>query len=283
MNRISTLQFTQSGINTIHKQQSHLNSLIEQISSGKRNDLDPIEKVQQLSYSVSISNKAQNIRNGDTVKSNLETQESALSAMTEKLMQLHETMIQAQNPAMKDEPSLKETVLAIKKDILAVANTQDAQGNYIFSGYKSQTKPFPDLNTYNGDQGVNSIRIGDNTKLNINITGEKVITYNVTDALDKIDNFLNTNIDDPTMIESVQKALADVSIQRTITGTNITRIEESRNINEGLSIQYQDRLSQIQDADMLKLASELTATKTITEASLKSYSMIQNLSLFNYF
>jgi flagellar hook-associated protein 3 FlgL len=282
MNRISTLQFTQSGINTIHKNQSHMNNLMAQISSGQRTDLDPIEKVQKLSYNVSISNKAQQIRNGETVLPGLETQESALDGLTEQLMQLHETMISAQNPILRNEPSLKETISGIKKDILALANTQDSEGNYVFSGYKSQTKPFPDLNTYDGDQGVREIRIGDNTTVNVNITGEKVITTNLKDAFDKIENLLNNGVNDPTMISSVQKALEDISLQRTVTGTNMKRIDEAKNINEDLTIEYKERLSQVADADMLKLVSELSASKTAMEASLKSYSMIQNLSLFNY-
>jgi flagellar hook-associated protein 3 FlgL len=282
MNRISTLQFTQSGINTIHKNQSHMNNLMAQISSGQRTDLDPIEKVQKLSYNVSISNKAQQIRNGETVLPGLETQESALDGLTEQLMQLHETMISAQNPILRNEPSLKETISGIKKDILALANTQDSEGNYVFSGYKSQTKPFPDLNTYDGDQGVRKIRIGDNTTVNVNITGEKVITTNLKDAFDKIENLLNNGVNDPTMISSVQKALEDISLQRTVTGTNMKRIDEAKNINEDLTIEYKERLSQVADADMLKLVSELSASKTAMEASLKSYSMIQNLSLFNY-
>jgi flagellar hook-associated protein 3 FlgL len=282
MNRISTQQFTQSGINTIHKNQLHLNNLIEQISSGKRNDLDPIEKVQQLSYSVSISNKAQQIRNGDTVMPTLDAQESALSSITDRLMSLQETMIAAQNPATRMEPSFKETVSAIKKDILSVINTQDAEGNYIFAGYRSQTKPFPDLTTYNGDQGVREIRIGDNTKINVNITGEKVITSNITDAFNKIENLLNNGVEDQTMLDSVQKAMEDVSLQRTIVGTNKNRIEDAQNFNRDISIEYQSRLSQVKDTDMLKTVSELSATQTITQASLKSYSMIQNLSLFNY-
>ncbi len=282
MYRIATSQFAQSAITTVNKHQTHINSLMQQISSGKRNDLDPIEKTQQISYSVSISNKAQNIRNGDTVLPNLVSQESALSAMTDKLIHLQETMIQAQNPIMKDEPSLKETVAAIKNDILSIANTKDSQGNYIFSGYKSQTKPFPDLNTYNGDQGISSVRIGENTSVNINVTGEKIITSNLTDAFNKIENYLNNGINDQTMIASVEKSLADVSLQRTITGLNINKIEKFKDINEDMIIKQKERLSQIEDTDMLKAVSELSAAKTATEASLKSYAMIQNLSLFNY-
>jgi len=282
MYRIATSQIAQSAIININKHQSNMDSIVQQISSGKKNNLDPLEKTQQLSYNVSISNKAQNIRNGDTVMPNLVSQESTLGAISDRLMQLHELMISSQNPVMKDEPSLKENLSAIKKDILALANTKDSQGNYLFSGYKSQTKPFPDLDTYNGDQGVSSIRIGDNTLVNINITGEKIITNNLKDAFNKLENYLNNGVNDQSMIESVQKSLADVSLQRTITGLNINKIENFSNINEDMMIQYKERLSQVEDADMPKLVSELSAAKTATEASLKSYAMIQNLSLFNY-
>ena len=102
------------------------------------------------------------------------------------------------------------------------------------------------------------------------------------DAFNKIDNLLNNGVEDPTMLDSVQKAMSDISLQTTIVGTNKNRIENAQNFNKDVTLQYQERLSQIEDTDMIKTASELSATQTMTQASLKSYSMIQNLSLFNY-
>lgn len=282
MYRVSTAQLAQNGMNAINQNQSKINDLISQISSGVRNDLDPVEKAQQISYSVRISNTAQNIRNGETVMPELTQQERALSAISEKLIQLQETMTGAQNPATYDKNATKEIVSTIKDEILSIVNSQDSQGDYLFSGYKSKTKSFGDLATYNGDQGVRQIRISDSALVDVNITGQKVITKNLTDAFSKIENYVNNGVNDKTMLDSVQKAIGDVSLQQTIVGSNINKINNFKTLNNEFQLQDKSRLSQIQDADLTSLISQLSQAKTASEASLKSYSIIQNLSLFNY-
>lgn len=282
MYRVSTSQLAQNGMDAINRNQSRMNDLISQISSGVRNDLDPVEKAQQLSYSVKISNTAQNIRNGETVLPSLVAQERALSAISEKLIQLQETMTNAQNPATFDKASTKEVVSSIKDEILNLINTQDSEGGYIFSGYKSRTPTFSDLSTYNGDQGIRKIRISDNSTVDVNVIGERVITKNLTDSFAKIENFVNSGTNDRSMLDSVQKAIADVSLQQTVLGGNINKINNFKGLNNEFKLQDSARLSQIQDADLPSLIAQLSQAKNASEASLKSYAVIQNLSLFNY-
>lgn len=282
MYRVSTSQLAQSGIDAINKNQATMNDLMNQISSGLRTDLDPVEKAQQLSYSVKISNNAQNIRNGETVLPGLTSQETALSSMSEKLIQLQEAMTSAQNPATFDAASLKEVVTGLKSDILDLANTKDSEGNYLFAGYKTQTQAFSDLSTYNGDQGVREVRIGDNSVVNVNITGNNVITKNITDAFSKIENFLNGGSNDKSMIDSVQGAISDISTQQSIVAGSINKIDDFKSLTTSINLQDQTRLNEIQGADLPSLISQLAQAKTASEASLKSYSLIQGLSLFDY-
>lgn len=282
--RISTAQLQQNGLNGIMKNQAEIGNIISQISSGLRNDLDPVERVQQLSYTVKISNSAQNIRNGETVLPRLVSQESALSGINEKLIQLQEDMTAASNPTNNDadRAGYAITMNGIKENIVNLINTRDEHGNYIFSGYKTNTTSFSDINTYNGDQGVRKIRIGDDTLVNENITGDKVITQNVMNAFKKFEDFLSTGKSDPSMLTSVQSAIDDISLQQTIVGGNINKINTFKSISDETTLQDQARLSQIQDADISALAAKLASAKTASEASLKSYAVIQNMSLFNY-
>lgn len=280
--RLSTSQINQNGLNAITNNQNNLNNIISQIGSGLKNDLDPVEKSQQASYTVNISNNAQNMRNGDTVLPLLTNQETTLKSVNEKLIQLQEVMTSAQNPATYDADITKTSVEAIKADILKLVNGKDAYGDYLFSGYKSRTQPYNDLNTYNGDQGVREIRISNSSFVDANIPGEKIVTKNVQDAFKKIDSFIASGVNDTSMIDSVQKAIDDISLQQTVVGNNINKITDTKEFNSEINFQNQTRLSQIQDADMASLISQLSQAKTASEASMKSYTMIQGLSLFNY-
>jgi flagellar hook-associated protein 3 FlgL len=280
--RVSTLQLAQTGLNGILKNQSNMNDIMSQISTGKRNDLDPIEKVQQLSYSVKISNNAQNIRNGETIMPRLNSQEQILGGITDRLMKLHETMISVSNPSSYDKEATQVYLDAIKSDVLDLVNTRDESGNYLFSGYSINVKPFSVLSSYSGDQGIRKIQISEGVTVDENVTGNQVITKNVLDAFDKLQNFITTGINDPSMIDSVQKAMSDVSLQREKVGLNLNKIDSFTNLNEDLNLANKARLSQIEDADMLNLATKLSSAQIAAEASLKSYASIQKLSLFNY-
>lgn len=280
--RISTAQLAKTGLDGILKNQATMSDLMSQISSGKRNDLDPVEKSQQLDYTVKLSNNAQNIRNGETILPRMSSQEKALGGITEKLIQLQETMISATNPATYNKETTQINMDAIKNDILDLVNTKDASGNYLFSGYAGQTKPFSNLSTYSGDNGVRQIRIGDSTFVDENVLGSNVITKNVVDAFDKLQTFINTGVNDPTMLDAVQKSLSDVSLQQTKVGLNMNKIDNWKELNNSIGLNTQERLSQIEDADMASLITQLSSAKNASEASLKSYAVIQNLSLFNY-
>jgi flagellar hook-associated protein 3 FlgL len=280
--RISTSQLAQTGIDGINKNQAIMNDIVGQISSGIRSDLDPVEKAQKLSYTVKISNEAQNVRNGETILPNLNNSETAINGISEKLIQLQETMTASQNAATYDKESTKTIVASLKTDILSLANSKDSEGNYLFAGYKSQTPAFSDLNTYNGDQGVRQVRIGDSSFANANISGNNIITKNITDAFTKMDNFINSNTPDSTMLDSVQHAISDISVQQTNLGSSIKQINDGKNLSDQLTLQNQTRLSQISDPDLASLISQLSAAKNATEASMKSYNIIQNMSLFNY-
>jgi flagellar hook-associated protein 3 FlgL len=280
--RISTAQLAQTGLQGIQKNQATLNDIISQISSGLRNNLDPVEKAQQLSYNVKISNTSQNIRNGATILPNLNDQDVALLSISDSLIQLKDVMIQSQNSATYDKNSMQMALTNIQQTVLSLANTQDSENNYIFSGFQSKTKPFSNINTYNGDQGVNKINIGDSATVNANTPGDSVITQNVMDTFNKFQNFITTNVNDPTMFDSVKQAISDISLQLANVGNNINKINDFSNLNDSLNLQNQTRLSKIQDADIASLATQLSSAQLAAQASLKSYATIQNLSLFNY-
>lgn len=282
MFRVSTSQLAQNGLDGFTKNQAVINNLLGQISSGNRSDLDTVERTEKESYTVRISNTAQYMRNGETVLPNMINQDSALNSISEKLIQLQETMIAAQDPATYDRNTTALYVNNIKEDILNLVNSKDSEGNYLFSGYKSQTPSFTNLNNYQGDQGVREIRIGENSLVQVNLTGNNIITNNVLSAFKKIDQFINSGINDVTMIDSVQNSIQDISLQQTILAGNINKISSFKNINTNLNLQNQTRLSQINDVDLPSLISQLVSAKTNSEASLKSYATIQDLSLFNY-
>ena len=59
-------------------------------------------------------------------------------------------------------------------------------------------------------------------------------------------------------------------------------LDSLSSLNENLSLQYQQNLSDLQDIDYAKAISDLTRKQVDLEAAQQSFSRISQLSLFNY-
>jgi flagellar hook-associated protein 3 FlgL len=65
-------------------------------------------------------------------------------------------------------------------------------------------------------------------------------------------------------------------------GSRMNENESLGNLNEDLSLQYQQTLAQLQDLDYAKAIADLTRKQTDLEAAQRSFVNISQLSLFNY-
>jgi flagellar hook-associated protein 3 FlgL len=62
----------------------------------------------------------------------------------------------------------------------------------------------------------------------------------------------------------------------------MNELESLGSLNDNLSLQYQQTLSNLQDLDYAKAITDLTRNQTNLEAAQKSFAKISQLSLFNY-
>ena len=85
--------------------------------------------------------------------------------------------------------------------------------------------------------------------------------------------FALTNLDHAT--DNILRVRAQV-------GSRMNEIESLGNLNEDLSLQYQQTLSDLQDLDYAKAISDLTRKQTDLQAAQQSFVKISQLSLFNY-
>jgi len=181
--RVSTAQFYyQNGLQMSNKQ-SVVNDQAAYISSGLQ---VLTAKDDAISYSAltgfkeslaSIERYNSNITQAESRNS---LQDTILGSGTDVLNEMRDLMLQANSGAYSDDDltSISQQVRHGLEEMLAVANTKDETGTYIFSGYKVETKPFSlqpdDSVTYNGDNGIRELQIASNIMVPINQSGEEV-------------------------------------------------------------------------------------------------------------
>lgn len=69
---------------------------------------------------------------------------------------------------------------------------------------------------------------------------------------------------------------------RSMIGSRLSEVESLGNVNEDLTLQYQETISNLQDLDFAKAISDLTRKQTDLQAAQQSFARVSQLNLFNY-
>jgi flagellar hook-associated protein 3 FlgL len=115
-------------------------------------------------YNQALAQSQQYSTNSNSAQTRLSTEDSTLSQVQTQLQSLRDLALEANNSSLsnQDRAAIATQATQIQASLVALANTQDGNGEYLFAGFSTQTKPFS-LSatgaTYNGDQGQRQVQI----------------------------------------------------------------------------------------------------------------------------
>ncbi|PHR83178.1 MAG: flagellar hook-associated protein 3 [Colwellia sp.] len=179
--RVSTAQFYQQSALQMSSKSSDINEQMAYLSSGKQVLTAKDNAVQYgtlVGYKESLANIDKYQRNITQAESHNSLQEIVFADAELLLDQIKQDMLLANNGRMSTEDlqSLAKQTINNFNQLLDVANSQNANGDYIFSGYQTEKKPFSQQVDgsviYSGDTGVNELQISKNINIATNQTGD---------------------------------------------------------------------------------------------------------------
>jgi flagellar hook-associated protein 3 FlgL len=181
--RVSTAYIAQRGLNTMLEQQSRLSDIQQQISTGKRilrpsDDPSGVAQILRLNESIKVTDQYQ--RNADNANNRLTLEESTLESVQNSMLRIRELALQGNNSSLglEDRKSLALEVRERLGELVGLANTRDANQEYLFAGYNVTTEPFAEAADgsyiYNGDQGQRAIQISSGRTVNDSDSGNDV-------------------------------------------------------------------------------------------------------------
>ena len=186
--RISTTQTFNQGTNSILENQSKVNETQLQLSKGTRilkpSD-DPIGSAIALDLQKQIDSSIQYIAKGQAAESRLVVEESSLANVTDILQRIRDLSLQAANATLNatDRKTINVEIEQRLEELVGIANTQLSNGDYLFSGYRTNMKPFTVDGTgtvnYNGDQGVRVVNVNTSVQVESGNSGDEVF-MNIT-------------------------------------------------------------------------------------------------------
>jgi len=167
--RISTAQLYQQSVSQILNKQTALGRLQAQIASGKR-ILSPADDPAAAARVLDIDRQQELTRqfqtNADLAMKRLENEESIIAAATTTVQRVRELALRGRNTHLTDDDRrfVAAEVRERLKELVALGNTIDGNGDFLFAGHQAKVLPFTQdattgLVTYNGDQGSRLIEV----------------------------------------------------------------------------------------------------------------------------
>lgn len=183
--RISTGQIYDRGSKGISRGQANMYKIQTQLGTGtkiaKPSD-DPVASARSMVLQQSKSYTEQSIRNLDDIDGKLSECDIQLGYLNDRLVAVRDLVIQAGNTEITavDRAAIATEIEEIYKEIIGLANAQDSNGNYLFSGYQGDVRPYSQTQTgvaYFGDNGKQLIQTSSGRQLAANITGPEAFNF----------------------------------------------------------------------------------------------------------
>lgn len=178
--RISTTQFYEVTTQNYQRSYASVAKTSQEISSGVKLNTasdDPVGAARVLQLTQQNSMLTQYKSNISVINTNISNSETVLSSIVSAIQNAKDLVIKAGNGSYTDadRTSTAAELKEVQKEILGLMNSQDSNGQYIFSGTRSSEPPYS-MNsdgtyTYNGDQTTIDLAVGDGLKMPSNVTG----------------------------------------------------------------------------------------------------------------
>jgi len=298
--RVSTSQVFRNGVESIQRNQQDLSRTQLQLGSGKRilspSD-DPSGAVKSLQLTSAAGKLEQYERNALSVMQRLRSTETVLTSVVDGLQRVRELVVQGNNGSQTNETRamIAGEIRQSLDELFQLANSQDANGEYLFAGLRSTERPFVRADngalSYEGDDGQRSVQISAVRYVPVGDPGESVFgevgNGSLFELYAGIVGFLESgsesfHADMGEALVDLDQALGRLLETRTSLGARMNTVETQSRINEDQLLQLKTALSEIQDLDYAEAISRFNLQQTALQAAQQTFVQVQRLSLFNF-
>lgn len=146
---------------------------------------NPVAAAQALVVTQTQADNTQYMANGQSATNSLSQETTTLQSVTTLIQNAQSAIVDAGNGSytLQQRQDIASGLQQSFTQLVGLANAQDANGNYLFSGYQSASPPFSQTGAgvvYNGDQGQVSVQVGPTQQMAIGDSGSSVFENNVT-------------------------------------------------------------------------------------------------------
>ena len=296
---ISTRLFNEQAVTRFNRITSDIQQTQDKIAASKKvlkaSD-DPVAAA-KISFvrdqKVMLDRFATNI---DRAQTRLGLTESVVAESVNLMTRAYELGIQAKNDTLTavDRLAISFEIGQIRESMLGLANSKDANGDYLFAGYSSNTQPFVSNEAgevqFAGDRGVHSVQISDSLRANTGLDGADVFmrveidgaVKPFFDILTSMEGQLQDGVMNDETVSELNACIDHFAINQTRVGAEMNKLDYQRAAMERRIVLMDENLSGMEDANLAELVTELQGMIVSRDAAQRSFVQIGQQSLFDY-
>ena len=304
--KISTTLYFDRATQQLGDVQGELAKTQEQLSTGK-NIVKPSDSPDKASLVTrldsELARQAGYQETLKTVNTRLQAEETTFTNTSDVLTRIKELAIQATSDSLApaDRQSIALEISSLKDQVLSLANTQDTNGNYLFSGSRVGSPAFAkDVKgnvVYQGDESRMKVAVGDNRRMNLNMPGSDAFVKVIRDdgkgnkvgvgffqALDDLANAVKSS-DHSNMqrgiaeVDALQQGVSNATAQ---VGSDMNVVDMQNSVLDEVTLRLQTTKSDTEDLDYTAAITKMNKDQLSLEAAQSSFAKISQLSLFKY-
>ncbi|WP_431138716.1 flagellar hook-associated protein FlgL [Enterobacter mori] len=297
--RLSTLYMYKNSAETMTKRMSQSNDVYLRMSAGKtllKASDDPAAATEAVKQQDALARLElySNVRS--RARGALEHQDNILNGVGNLLTTtLKEKIVAAKTGSYspEDRQALGEEIKGIRANLLDLANNRDASGNYIFSGFKTDTPAFDEVGNYRGGDEVRRQTVADDTEMQVSHLGKDVfgdIFMVLNDAVaaltadpDGADYDANLDAALSAAMTAVEDGINRLGKAQAEIGTNLQQLDA---LDLSGAVLINDTIVKVQNAigsdtsKLVTLVSESQMSELAFNASMFVYKKMQSMNLF---
>lgn len=300
--RIATSTVTSIATGSMTGAYNNYSDIISKIASGKnftKISENPIDATRVLKLDEQLSKLNLYQSNIQAATNEMELAYDTLGDIQDEITAINSLVVEASNGTTTPE-SAKAIATEIKERVATVMDKMNTKymDNYIFSGTYTETKPYSedaDGNiVYQGspsDGGKRNLTISEDTTFTYNVVGEDIMgsddVNNFFSQMKELDELLNADSLDYDAIRDKLKVLDDTSNNVTkaqgSVSALVTKLDSTKSINDSTITSLTEDKSDLEDLDIIKVATELSNAQNSLQMSYQIGSMVlQGVSLLDY-
>ncbi len=294
--KISTAWSHQLGLNAVLLQQNKVNQSQLKLASGEKYlkpSEAPLDNAQVMAFQQRIDQVKQFQDNLDAAQQRLGLEETTLKSALDVMQRIKDLGLQGLNGInnQSDRNSIADEIDQMGAQLLSLANTQNANGEYLFAGMMSQQVPFQAGTpfVYQGDSNQRQIQINDGLTVADGDPGNSIFGPTTNTSADSVFDVIQTftaqlraGTPSAATLGQLEPYHKKIITTESSVGARLNLIEKQQNAHADYLLAMETEKSRLKDLDYASAISQFNQETLALQASQQAFAKVQNLSLFQF-